>query len=159
MALLQLGLALGAYAGQRVVEGGQRPRRLRRHLRERGAGGTGQSPAAADAADILLRRRADARAGSWAVALCLGSYAVPVLTPAALAVTIYSMLPLLRAGERALVRDGRVGDDAVNVAVCEAGAGLGQPPDWTLIGDYLDLFGLGEQIARLEDWYGQAQRR
>jgi heavy metal translocating P-type ATPase len=127
MALLQLGLALGAYAGQRVVEGGQRPRRLRRHLRERGAGGTGQSPAAADAADILLRRRADARAGSWAVALCLGSYAVPVLTPAALAVTIYSMLPLLRAGERALVRDGRVGDDAVNVAVCVGALGLGQP--------------------------------
>jgi hypothetical protein len=40
----------------------------------------------------------------------------------------------------------------------EAGARLGRPPDWALIADYLDIFGLGAELARLEGWHGQAQR-
>ncbi|MBK1633096.1 hypothetical protein CKO31_20545 [Thiohalocapsa halophila] len=127
MALVQVGLALGTYAGQRVAERSQRPRRLRRLLRGRGWDRSGRQPDAEADAQALTRRRADLHVGNWALALCVGSYALPVLTPAAVAVTIYSMLPLLRAGERSLVREGRVGDDAVNVVVCVGALGLGQP--------------------------------
>jgi hypothetical protein len=40
----------------------------------------------------------------------------------------------------------------------EAAAHLGQSLDWTLIADYLDIFGLDAELPRLEGWYGEAQR-
>ena len=127
MALLQVGVALGAYAGMRVVERVRRPRRLWRLLRDQGAPKARQRRATDDPAAELKRRQADFRAGNWALALCLGSYALPVLTPAALALTVYSMLPLLRASEQAVLRDAHVGDDLVNVSVCVGSIALGHP--------------------------------
>lgn len=128
MALLQVGLALGTYAGQRVAERSRRPRLLGRLLRAQGGGrSAGQSRAEDADAQALTRCRAALHAGNWALALCVGSYALPMLTPAAVALTIYSMLPVLRAGERSLLREGRVGDDTVNVVVCVGALGLGQP--------------------------------
>lgn len=127
MALLLAGLALGAYAGTRVVEQAQRPRRLGRLLRARGNRRARQRPDELDAAATLARRRADLKAGNWALALCVGSYALPLLTPAALALTIYSMLPVLRASERELLHQGRIGDGLVNAGVCIGSVALGQP--------------------------------
>lgn len=154
MALLPIGLALGAYAGQRLAERG--PRRLRRHLRARGAGAAARLHTALAGGEALNRRRADLQASSWAVALGVGSYAFPALTTAALALTIYSILPLLRAGGRALVRDGRVGDDAVNVVVCLGALGLGQPlaaavQSWVRHAADLALLGSRERARRLLD--------
>jgi hypothetical protein len=78
-----------------------------------------------------------------------------------LAVPVVQVADIIGLKVQAAVNDPQRADaDWLDIRLLlEAGAGLGQPPDWTLIGDYLDLFGLGEEIARLEDWYGQAQRR
>ena len=127
MALLQVGIALGAYAGMRVVDRVHRPRRLGRLLRARGAAKAQRRRATDDTPAALKRRQADFAVGNWALALCLGNYALPVLTPAALALTVYSMLPLLRASEQSLLRDGHVGDDLVNASVCVGSIALGQP--------------------------------
>ncbi|WP_295885985.1 HAD-IC family P-type ATPase [uncultured Thiohalocapsa sp.] len=154
MALAQVGLALGAYAGQRLVDRNRRSRRLRHLLR--GQGSARQHADMQAGVDALARRRSDFHAGSWALALCVGSYALPILSPAALALTVYSMLPLLRAGERALVRDAHVGDDAVNVIVCIGALGLGQPlaaalQCWIHHGAEVAVLGSRERARRLLD--------
>lgn len=127
MALLQAGLALSFYAGTRVMERLQRPQRLRQRLRTRGNRRIQERQNSIDAAVVLQRRRADLQASSWALALCIGSYALPILTPAALALTVYSMLPLLRASEYELLHKRRIGDDLVNFGVCIGSLGLSQP--------------------------------
>lgn len=40
----------------------------------------------------------------------------------------------------------------------EAQAALGREPDWELIADYLGIFGLENELPRLEGWYGKAHR-
>jgi hypothetical protein len=154
LALIPVGLALGAYAGVRAADHARRPRRLRQLLRARR--GAARQCGLPPAAEALTRRRADLQAGSWALTFCVGSYAVPILTPAALALAIYSMLPLLRAGERALVRDAHPGDDAVNVVVCVGALGLGQPlaaavQCWVNCAADVAVLGSRERARRLLD--------
>lgn len=49
-------------------------------------------------------------------------------------------------------------DWADSKLLIEAAAHLGQSLDWTLLADYLDIFGLAAELPCLEGWYGEAQR-
>lgn len=126
MAIFPAGLALGTYTGTRVLERLHRSRRRCRLLRDHGRHKSCQAPVIATT-EQLRTRRTDFHAASWALGLCLGSYALPLLTPAALALTLYSLLPLLRASERALVQEQRISGDLVNATVCLGSLGLGLP--------------------------------
>jgi hypothetical protein len=39
----------------------------------------------------------------------------------------------------------------------ENAADTGQPIDWELLQDYLDLFKLGDKLEELKEWYGTAE--
>ena len=124
MALFPVGLALGVYVGTRTVERLHSSRRRCRLLRHHGHGHAADT---LDMATALRTKRTELHAASWALGLCLGRYVLPVLTPAALVLTIYSMLPLLRASERAFVQQQRISSDLVNATVCIGSLGLGLP--------------------------------
>lgn len=127
MTLLHMGLALGFYTGLRVAEHTQVPHRRRRLLRDLSRRQARRLREASHSAAQIKERREDFRTANWALALCVGTYALPVLGPAAQAVTVYTILPLLRASERELLDQKRPGDDLVNAAVCIGSLGLGQP--------------------------------
>lgn len=125
MALLHAGLAVGVYVSMRVHDRLDRRGRLLRHLRryrEPTSGVTESTPEVE-----LPRRTEDLHIASWGLGLSVGSFALPVLAPAAYAVTLYAMLPMLRESERLLFQQRLVSDDLVSAVLSVTSLGIGQP--------------------------------
>jgi Cu2+-exporting ATPase len=133
VALVQVGLAIGTYAGLRLWERVRRRRSLRQCLRPVVTGNRCARRRGAGLRDDeatprrLAARSHELNAAGWALTLSVGTYGLPWLMPAAVAVNIYAMLGLLRAAEHSLLHRGAVRDDLLSSIVCVASLGLGQP--------------------------------
>lgn len=77
----------------------------------------------------------------------------------AMAVPVVQTADLIGLKVQAAVNDPRRASlDWVDIRLLvEAASRQGQPLDWALLGDYLDLFDLGPELPRLRGWYGAAE--